>query len=387
MIQIYTGVPGSGKSYKMVHDLAAFLKKDPDITVISNIRNLKLAHVDFDELLDELFPGLKRSQKVESFFNFEHQQALGQQYGGAIMYVLDECQLYFPRRTVMPQTEEYFQRHRHLGHYIFLATQGARLINANLIPLIELEYHAARRTISFFGEIHYKEKSPQSPQVIRKIIIRPKQEIFDLYQSFETAEIKKPRPMLFKFFIIPLLFLPIFYWFYNKYMKPPVKEEKRIEQSVGAAVTDYQKVVQERDRLVLLVSNLQTDNESLKLEVNRLKRNIEQKVRVFLPIVKVGDRRLTVDPESNAVVDVSMIRKQMTCIGDHCYYDKPMYGGVQLVSDNPRHYGSVPVSPIVKNPPISKGAEDSSGIGSFVEPSMVPPPERIRSKVYNGLSE
>ncbi len=235
MIYLYTGVPGSGKTYKMVHDLSAFLEKNPDIAIISNIRDLRLGHTDFENFLDELFPGQKWPQQIEMFFDYDHQQKLNEKFGGPIMYVLDECQLYFPRRMGLPRTEAYLQRHRHLGHFIYLASQSSRLVNSSFIPLIETEYHAARRSISFLGEIHYKEKSPQSNQIIRNITLRPKKNIFDLYKSFETAEIKKPKPVLFKFFFLPLLLSPVFYLFYTNYLSIPEKKPAQSETSAQAA--------------------------------------------------------------------------------------------------------------------------------------------------------
>ena len=381
MIVLYTGVPGSGKSYKMVHDLASFLEKNPDINVISNIRNLKIGHTNFDDYLLELFPGIKLSQQVEKFFNYEHQEKLNEKFGGPIMYVLDECQLYFPRRTSLTETEAYLQRHRHLGHYIYMATQAIRLVNSNFIPLIETEFHAARRTISFFGEIHYKEKSPQSNHIVGKMTLRPKQEIFDLYQSFEAAEIKKPRPALFKFFLLPLLLTPLFYVFYDKYLKVPVKEERRIESLSAVPSPEIDKLKRQTDFLRSELSATQAKVESLTIENARLRDNLEQKVRVFLPVVQQGNKKLTVDPETGAVIEPSKIKgHKVTCISNGndittCYYDKPVYGGVQLHdSYSGRNYGTVTATaaPAVKPEP-----EGKAGPGSFIDPSMFEGLERL----------
>lgn len=388
MIQLYTGVPGSGKSYKMVHDLANLLEKEPDINVISNIDNLKLPHTNFDELLEDLYPGAKRrGDRLEQFFHMEHQEKLSEEFGGPILYVLDECQLYFPRRGTMPNTEEYFQRHRHLGHYVLLASQAASLINRNLIPLIELEYHAPRRTISFFGEIRYKERSPQSPkQIIRSITLRPKQAIFDLYQSFNAAEIKKPKATLGKLFLLPLLLSPVFYLFYDKYLNIPEKPSNSMEQSSSGTSDSIQSgewdgVISERNRLREQVSSLMAEIEVLSMENERLRNSLEQKVRVFLPVVVVGKRKLTVDPETGAVTETSNIKnRRVICVdgGNACYYDKPVYGGVQLLQERTFSYAPS-ATPAINTQP--KGSVDNSAPGSFVDASIVPEPEVFRRSV------
>lgn len=384
MIQLYTGVPGSGKSYKMVHDLAAFLEREPNITVVSNIRNLKLSHIDLDEMLDEAAPGKKRSEKVETFFRYENQQKLNEDFDGPILYVIDECQLLFPRRTQLPHTEEYFQRHRHLGHYVFLATQAAKMNNTNLIPLIEIEYHAARRTISFFGEIHYKEKSPQSKDIIRKFSIRPKKAIFDLYQSFETAEIKKPKPALFKLLFLPLLLSPVFYLFYDKYLNVPVKAEAKAS-SKGPSSEELNKYKRE-------LSRLRSENAKLKNRVTRiseenvsLKQAQEETERVFLPVVQHGGKMLSVDPDTQAVADIKHFGRKVSCVngGLTCFYDRPLNSGIKRADT----YSQMPLSAGLGSAPMDQSALLNSlhsialpsslkqSPGSFVDASLVPSPE------------
>lgn len=375
MITLYTGVPGSGKSYKMVHDLAAFVEKQPEVPIVSNIRNLKLGHEDFDNLLNELFPGEKLSQQIERFFDYDHQKELSNKFGGPIMYVLDECQLYFPRRAGLPKTESYLQRHRHLGHYLFLATQSARLINSNFIPLIETEIHAARRTISFMGEIHYKEKSPQSRQITNSFSIRPKKKIFELYQSFEAAEINRPKPVLLKYFIIPLLFSPLLYVFYDKYLRVPVKEEKRIERSVPD-----QSAPKSAD------PKLKQELELLQLEIVKLQEQINNTERVFLPVVAAGDRKITIDPDTRAVVDLGKIKHRVTCVngGLTCYFDRPVNSGVKIAAGESSSvypgqatsyipYQSMPYQDAIPRP------QTGTGFSTPFPVDLIPSPEKIKS--------
>jgi len=366
MIQLYSGVPGAGKTYKMVADLDKFLSEKPEVNVVANIRSLKLPHENFDDLLNEYFPdkSLTIPQRIELFFDYEFQQNLNGKFGGPIMYVLDECQLYFPRRTSLPNTEAYLQRHRHLGHYLYLATQASKLINPNIVALIEVEYYAVRRALSLFGEMRYRVKSPQANQLIKHFSIRPKKRIFALYQSFEATEIQKPkRELLFKFW--PLLLLPIAaYFFYDRILNT----EKRVERLTGRPAVSS----------VPSKTTVDIPPESGGQNYMRAQNSFEsqepQMVRVFLMVVKTADKSLTVDPETNSVVELKALASRgVKCSGDTCFYDK-------LVKDIPKPYESS-----VSSNSFSRGytayapsvsSEKPSGAGSFVEAEMVPAPDR-----------
>lgn len=381
MIQLYTGVPGSGKSYKLVHDLSGLLEKEPELTVIANINGLKLPHEDFDKMLSERFPdpSLSMSDRLERFFSYEYQESLNAEFGGPLMYVLDECQLYFPGRVSLPKTEAYLQRHRHLGHYILLATQSTRLISKNIVALVELEYRAVMRTASLFGELRYHQKSPLTNVIISTITHRPKKKVFDLYKSFDNEEIRKPKRLLLRK-LWPVLLLPVAaYLFYLGVPKPPPKQAQAAvpvsvaqPQSLASpATTDLPPALDPRD-----------------IEIQRLKRHVEQlqveedkMVRVFLPVVKTATKTLTVDPETNAVVELKALSSRgVSCAGDICYYDKvensipKPYESSGSSSGYSRGFTSYAPSTIKeKSKPVP-------GPGSFVDADMVPAPDRLGSK-------
>lgn len=388
MIQIYTGVPGSGKSYKMVQDLSGELmsrEKRADgepLTVISNIKGLKLPHVDFDDFLIESFPekSLKLKDRIEKFFDYDNQAQLNQLFGGPIMYVLDECQLYFPTRISLPVTEAYMQRHRHLGHYLYLATQNTRLVNSSIKSLIELEYNAARRSMSFFGEFRYRVKSPQSNEVISTITTRPKQSIFELYKSFEADELKRPKRLLIRK-LWPVLLLPLaVYLFYVGAFSRAQASKNAVTQSKAAAAHvsngSGQAAVEKADG----------EAAALRQEVAALRRRLNEQERVFLPVVQVGKQMLTVDPDTQAVVELRRIKHKVVCVngGLSCYYDRPVNSGVRLAGDSlssgswGTHGGSSLPMGLQTNQPFmrSRPVEPRPGAGSFVEPSMVPAPGR-----------
>lgn len=406
MIQLYTGVPGAGKTYKMVSDLAAFLEKEPDINLVSNIRGLKLPHEDFDGLLAEYFPdkSLTIPQRIEKFFDYDFQKSLNDFFGGPIMYILDECQLYFPRRTSLPVTEAYLQRHRHLGHYLYLATQSSKLINSNIVALIEIEYYAVRRSISFFGEMHYRVKSPQGNQIIEKFAVRPRKKIFELYKSFEAEEITKPKKKLW-LKLWPLALLPLAaFVFYDRVLNTDKKLERLrvqhgLERSAEAAAPPVPSAAPSGFADTGEVERLRT-------ELDNLRRQVNDKERVFLTVVKTENSLLTIDPDTQAVVALESLNRKVICLrgGLRCYYDRPVNSGVKVADTSGRGGStggpgaspdSLPSGSSLANAALRPGNPnaDIPGLpsagssGSFVEPSMVPPPERVRLKVYNGLED
>jgi hypothetical protein len=258
------------------------------------------------------------------------------------------------------------------------------------LPLIEIEYHAASRTVSFFGEIHYKEKSPQSKDVIRNIRVKPKKAIFDLYQSFETAEIKKPKPALYKFFVLPFLFLPIFYLFYDKYLHVPAKEQTQSTSSVPAS-EELRKYKNEAAILRYENITLKGHVEELIAENTLLKQAQELKERVFLPVVYYEGKKLSIDPETQAVVEVETIarlhNRQLTCVNDGltCYYDRPVDSAVRIAdvySAGVLPYGQS-AAPVDRDVFINtlrdivRPASVKQSAGSFVDVDLVPAPERL----------
>ncbi len=377
MIQLYSGVPGAGKTYKMVADLDAFLKKEPDINLVSNIRELKLPHLNFDDMLMEYFPdkALTIPERIERFFQYEFQQQLNGEFGGPVMYVLDECQLYFPRRTSLPNTEAYLQRHRHLGHYLYLATQSSKLINSNIVALIEIEYYAVRRSISLFGEMHYRKKSPQSNQIIDTKVIRPNKKIFKLYKSFEADEITKPKRSVLKKMWPLILVLIGGVVFYNRFFNV----EKRVARFTGRPVQQSAPASSAAPAGTAMVPAGQ--NDSQQKEIETLRSRLEEKERVFLPVVLVSGKKMTIDPETNAYVEVKKIKHRVTCGGDeglNCYFDRPVEEAIRVAGSN--SYGSPypPASSLGYGNGFSPAAKvQSGGTGSFVEPGLVPGPDAL----------
>lgn len=403
-IQLYTGVPGAGKTYKMVADLDAFLKRKFDVNLVSNIKGLQLPHQDFDDMLLHYFPDQSTTilQRIEQFFEYEFQESLNAIYGGPIMYVLDECQEYFPALTKLPNTERYLQRHRHLGHNLYFASQASTLLSSKIVALIEIEIVAVRRSISFIGEFHYRRQSPQTHQLIDSKTVYPRKRVFNLYRSFDTGEIVKPKKALWlRLWPVLLLVLALFYVFGNvlnadkkvERMTGKPRVESHIAPVLPSAVSSTAPVTVTKD----------VEKERLLAENEMLRRQVSETERVFLTVVQSGDKRLTVDPDTNAVIDVHHVRHKVSCLNDGltCYYDRPVMGGIRPADASSMGGFGVGAVGLPSSSYLGRATLDAmssatkldvvpqlgSGAIIDIDRSMIPAPISYPNKVYDRLGE
>lgn len=386
MLRIYSGVPGSGKTYKMVEDLEKFLDENPGVVLLTNVRDLKLMHVDFEDFVNECFPDLpgKVADKMESFFDLPYQQVIHERLGGMPLYALDECHRYFHRRFKIPLVEGYFAEHRHIGHSLFLTTQVPdKQLNGAIIGMAEDEIHAVRRTLSMFGEFRYRLKSPQTGDVIDTFTVRPKKRVFDLYKSFLSAEVSKPKKQLYKK-CWPLLIIIIGgIFFYRQFLDTDAK----VRRLAGAsAKVDLSTPVSGQS--VRLGSDQETTQqlEALNQEVTKLREQINETERVFLPVIAHGDRKTTIDPDTQAVVDLGKIKHRVICVngGLTCYFDRPVNSGVKVAateSSTPYPGQAASYSPYQSMPYQDAISRPQTGTG-FSSPfpvDLIPEPEKIKS--------
>ncbi|MDD2466174.1 MAG: zonular occludens toxin domain-containing protein [Desulfobulbus sp.] len=198
-IRIIQGVPGSGKTYYAVRHLAknyceqsedgVYYLKD-DVTVITNIDSFKPDHHDLRESIRQIKREDGKPAGADDFFNLPFQQALTDEIGGQIVYIIDEAQRFWRKGDRgHHEVYEYFELHRHLGHDIYFVTQNARKLPGDLVCLAEYIIDAAPRTRSLVGEMKYKWLS--DGEVIKREAWKPEQAIFDLYKSMDMGEAEK----------------------------------------------------------------------------------------------------------------------------------------------------------------------------------------------------
>lgn len=220
-IEIFTGVPGAGKTYLAVKRLSekyyTYSKKDElwtvkqkfqDYTIFTNITGLALPGVkDLDSIFTE------QNITFDYFFSKDYQDKLHRKYP-KVIFVIDECQQYIPYRYANKDVILYFDTHRHYGDHIILITQDMTKITRSISTLCELEYRAVKRTMSVAGEFKYNIRS--SGEIFKREACKPDKKIFALYKSFEGNDMQTVRNNL-KYYIIALLvaFIGLGYYFYN----------------------------------------------------------------------------------------------------------------------------------------------------------------------------
>lgn len=152
MIHLYTGSPGSGKSYHVAKEISFLLKRGKN--VIANfyinqdkIKRKKGQFYEYDNF--EITPEL-----LYNFSNENHKRDKdGRMFERQTYLIIDECQLIFNARSWSQAGRNewisYFTQHRKYGYEIILITQFDRLVDRQIRSLVEYEYR--HRKVNNFG--------------------------------------------------------------------------------------------------------------------------------------------------------------------------------------------------------------------------------------------
>lgn len=154
MIRLYSGLPGSGKTYSSLRLMRRAVSRKP---VFSNIM-----------LSDAFFVKGRRDYRDNyHFYDFnEHMLepgglvAFSRDYfagrkvvEGGILLVVDEAQMFFNSRTWNGRERmdwlSFFSYHRHYGYDVLLITQSDRMLDRQLRMLIE--YETVHRKVTNFN--------------------------------------------------------------------------------------------------------------------------------------------------------------------------------------------------------------------------------------------
>lgn len=138
-IWLYTGTPGSGKSFHAAQDIVRRLKKKGGL--ICNF-----------PVNEDFVPKRKRKARVEYWDNSElsaerlvayalEHHVIGQE--GQTMVIIDECQILYNCREFGRKDRAawvtLFSQHRKLGYNFILITQNDRMLDRQIRALIETE--------------------------------------------------------------------------------------------------------------------------------------------------------------------------------------------------------------------------------------------------------
>ena len=225
MIRIFEGVPGSGKSYAMVHYLRKWADWDDfykewilkdGVIVISNIEDLRIPHLNLDHLLSEL-------GGVREVFSEKFVKALWDKGYKKIIFAIDEAQKYFDRRFYDKDVFFFFQYHRHYGVDILLATQDASVLPKEIRVLAEFIIRAEQRSLTL-NSFKYKYYSPDGNTHLFNQTLKKDKKVFSMYKSFHAEEADKPPNVLVRQLVLPaiafLLFIGFAYLYVTVFMFP-----------------------------------------------------------------------------------------------------------------------------------------------------------------------
>ena len=151
-IQLYTGTPGSGKSFHAAKDIVRWMKRDRGL--ICNFP------------VNEGFVGKKLKAHVEYWDNSEltaerlvayalDHHKIGKE--GQTLVVIDECQIIFNCRDFGRKDRNawvtFFAQHRKLGYNVILITQSDRMLDRQTRSLVEEEVKHRKLNNYGFGGI------------------------------------------------------------------------------------------------------------------------------------------------------------------------------------------------------------------------------------------
>lgn len=248
-IRIVDGIPRSGKTFYGVRHFAKnfcdFIENDyfikDGITVISNIDGLTLPHIKLSDLVyvpaklnkfvAKIMPWLVTPPPVDvpsmmDFFSYSYQENVIFPKYGAVVYIIDEAQVFWRKNDRSEEIKEVFhwmELHGHFGQDIYLITQSYKKLPSDISIMPEYIIHSVPRSRSMTGEFRYKQIA-EGGEVQRKFGIYPDQKIFDLYKSSSAKETEKvTNPMMRQtlvIFVLVLCLLGGFGWFLYHRLHP-----------------------------------------------------------------------------------------------------------------------------------------------------------------------
>jgi len=181
MIALFTGKPGSGKSYKVVEKLLGIEKGK--YYVFHNIDGLK-------ETLIEDGHYIKQWPAIPNFLSYtvqeELQQEVREKYNRNMLVIIDEAKVHgFGEKN--KEKASWLAYHRHWGQEIWLIAQTAKMLHMDYTELAEYECRAKR--VGIMG-MHVYQYS-QGGEVYSTERSKAKKAIFMAYRSFEGEKGKE----------------------------------------------------------------------------------------------------------------------------------------------------------------------------------------------------
>lgn len=182
-VRAYTGLPGSGKTYRIVSDLLDLDKAKRKYFVIHNIPGLKhdkfkhLSIRTIDEVCDVF--GINDVEFWSKSFQERLSQEIHLKHKKQTIIVIDEAQTVFRDRDPAP----WLAYHRHYDQDVWLGTQNLRNVDRSVRNLVEFEVRGKKGPIfPFFIYVHWSEGVRVSYSYKFK-----NRSVFAAYKSFDVG--------------------------------------------------------------------------------------------------------------------------------------------------------------------------------------------------------
>ncbi|MDO5070535.1 MAG: zonular occludens toxin domain-containing protein [Neisseria zoodegmatis] len=230
MLYLITGVPGSGKTLKMISDLMN--RKD--------LKNRPLYLDGIPEVNGDIIPNIPvpEGETMQTWHKWAPT--------GAIL-VIDECQRVFrprPSGSKVPDYVAELETHRHKGIDIFLLTQHPRLIDVNVRSLIGHHCHISKTNLGVRRMLEWEScgdpTSKASVQSAVKSVYTLDKKAYGVYKSAEEHTKIKTKLSRVVYITPIVLFIIIFsawylYSSWENYTKKQINTAK--EQVAGSAAS------------------------------------------------------------------------------------------------------------------------------------------------------
>lgn len=268
MIQFCTGIPGSGKSYYGIFNIAInfaidlkdnkkfksyALSKTKYKTCLTNINELKLEkfenvkELDFNKfktILTKLH-NLYKLGKTDS----ELEESVQDEDFFYSFIVLDECHNYLNKDDEV--LVWWLSYHRHFFQDIILITQDLPLVNKKYKSFTEFYYKAipSSRKIFNFSMVYYQYSGSQMFKT-QKVNVKRLPVIKDIFTLYGSGENNKQKSIILYFLYISLFFLILlitigYFYVSSKTQEPEKKPQTNINQTNINQVQPIQQATQQ----------------------------------------------------------------------------------------------------------------------------------------------
>lgn len=208
MIQLFTGVPGSGKTYRLVYDLLKL--PDGKYFIFHNVDGLKEEVIEKGEYIQPW-------TEIPGFLTREKQQQLSEQirrdHNRAMLVIIDEAWEYLGKKSKTEQEAlAWLKMHRHMDQQVWICTQSYKDLSQAVYDVVPVEIRAKRGIIG----TQYVYQHNVRGETFRTERIPKKGAVYQSYTSFQgTGEKVKTTKTLWVALVLGAIFIWTAYYSFS----------------------------------------------------------------------------------------------------------------------------------------------------------------------------